>query len=107
MVMFISARNDRILAVSSMTGGDFVHDCSDKDDSMSKEDVLIISTTAEENGTIISTGKLKGDIYHQGAANKASVHSRLRGANIDSVTSRGHNAEVTRARTYYEYIKNV
>lgn len=106
MVMFVSKRNQRILAASPMSG-DFVHDCTDEDDAMSKEDVLIISDTVEEDGVSVSTGKLKGDIMYQGVSNKASTRSRIEGTDIDSVTRRGNNAENTRARTYYEYINKI
>ena len=107
MVLFISKRNEKVLGASPMSGKSFIHDCSDTNNSESVEDVRIISSTVEENGVNISTGKLKGDIMMQGAANTASTKSKIEGDDPERYTSRGRNSETTRERTFYEYIDNI
>jgi len=91
-----------------MSGEDFVHECDSGNDVLDEEDVVIVSTEVEEFGETVSTGKLKGDILHQGgAAKNFGRKSWIEGEDVDDKTVRGNDAETTRSRQYYHYIPDV
>lgn len=109
MVLFICPRCQVRLAASSMSGKDFVHECNSGKPVFDQEDVVVTTTSTDEfNDANTSTGKLDGDIMHQGQGNKLwGKRGWIEGDKVEDVTVRGNSKETHRQRKHFEYIPDV
>jgi len=89
MVQKICPRCKRVIT-TDIFAGDYVHDCDSGDSTIDNEDIVRID---------VANWNL------QGVANAASTKARIKGANIDSRTSRGNRVATHRTRQHQQYIK--
>lgn len=85
--------------------GDYVHQCNSGDDVFDKEDVPVISTTSNEFGSIVNTGKLQASITKQGLGNRLQgTRAGHEGNRLGDFTIRGNRRATHRQRQRFVYI---
>ena len=105
MVIVICPRCQRRV-VSGQHTSDVIHDCDSRNPALDQEDIAVISTTADEFGEVVSTGRSAASIMNQGNAN---VFMGTR-PGIDGVhdttnfSPRGARNATHRQRSHFEYI---
>ena len=83
---------------------DFIHNCNvpEAATAMQKEDVLIIGTATDFDGT---TTKLPAEVMMQGIENRVhGMRAGIEGEDVETVTVRGNPQNRFRSRTHFEYI---
>ena len=84
--------------------GDYVHQCNSKNNTLDKEDVVVIGSWSDYSG---SKNVSKNKVMFQGAANKVFGElSDIEGKDIDNLTLRGNRSSTHRTRQHLEYINN-
>ena len=84
---------------------DIIHECNSKNEVLDQEDIVRISTTAEEFGTTVNTGELQGGMLLQGVVNRfQGTLAGIEGEDFNGITRRGADASTHRQRQHYEYV---
>ena len=85
--------------------GDMVHECFGAKTVINAESKVVLTNTVEEDGGITNTGRLQGDIFLQGAANKATPIAKLQGEKVEDYNSHGERSATHRFKRKDIYIK--
>ena len=91
--------------ITAFGNTDYVHKCSSGNATIDNEDVPVISTTVEENGQTVQTGRKQGCILWQGVQNKLwGSKAAIQGEDVETLTSRGARVSTHRIRKHSQYI---
>jgi len=87
---------------------DIIHECDSGNVTLDQEDKVIISSTVEEFGSTVNTGKGPSSIMLQGIENKfQGTLPGIEGERFQGVTRRGANQSTHRQRQAYTFMDNL
>ena len=91
--------------VTAFGNTDYVHQCNSRNPTLDNEDVPVVSTTVEEFGREVSTGRKQGCILLQGIQNQLQgTKAGIEGEDVEALTTRGARKSTHRSRQRYTYI---